>query len=359
MIDSRSTNTRSGFTLIELLVVIAIIAVLIGLLVPAVQKVREAANRMTCSNNLKQYGLALLNYESTNGVLPPGSLAGSASVGSTAWSDAQLFGTTVYILPYLEQDAIYKGLTINKSLTAKDVPFTTTTIADWTLARTKIKSLTCPSDEITSASQTTNGAIRFGIDFTVAGTNSISSLSWGTAGATYDLGKTNYSTVAGALGNGVSTSDAASGPGADLQKYVGIYTCRSKNKTSDILDGSSNTLAVGEGLGGVSLAGTQRDFMWAWIHVGAMPTKFGLLGSNGPAPTTASNAGAAIGGWNYFGSRHSGLVQFGFGDGSVRGLRPASTGLRNPTTAGSDWYIYQAMAGMRDGNVYNTTQLSN
>jgi prepilin-type N-terminal cleavage/methylation domain-containing protein/prepilin-type processing-associated H-X9-DG protein len=99
MNDMRGRRGHRAFTLIELLVVIAIIAILIGLLLPAVQKVREAAARMSCTNNLKQIGLALMNFESTNKNFPPGGLDNGAM-----WS--------AYLLPYLEQQNLYNSIYI-------------------------------------------------------------------------------------------------------------------------------------------------------------------------------------------------------------------------------------------------------
>jgi prepilin-type N-terminal cleavage/methylation domain-containing protein/prepilin-type processing-associated H-X9-DG protein len=119
----RSEPARRGFTLIELLVVIAIIAILIGLLLPAVQKVRAAAARIQCANNLKQMGLAMHSYHDANNGFPP------------AFSKPALWGWAVWILPYIEQDNLYHA--INP---------TQTNIAVNAATAMPLAIYTCPSD---------------------------------------------------------------------------------------------------------------------------------------------------------------------------------------------------------------------
>ena len=131
MRQSHMLNRRKAFTLIELLVVIAIVAILIGLLLPAVQKVREAAARAKCQNNLKQIGLALHNYEGTNQCFPPAATYPRTPVGF------QPFGIHAYLLPYCEQDNLQRLLNLNE-------PYNSATNAPQ--AKTRIPFYLCPSE---------------------------------------------------------------------------------------------------------------------------------------------------------------------------------------------------------------------
>jgi prepilin-type processing-associated H-X9-DG protein len=182
---SPSHRPRAGFSLINLLVVIAVIGILIGLLLPAVQKVREAANRLKSANNLKLLALACHNYHDANGSLPPG-------------YGPNHFSAVAYLLPYLEQDNLYKSIDFKKPITDK---------ANETARKTVLKLLLSPRDEIRQV--------------------------------TPDSGATNYLFNAGLK--------------PALEDNDGVFYQDSKIKFPDITDGTSNTLMAGETLKGDGL----------------------------------------------------------------------------------------------------------
>jgi prepilin-type N-terminal cleavage/methylation domain-containing protein len=324
---------RKGFTLIELLVVIAIIAILIGLLLPAVQKVREAANRMSCQNNLKQIALASHNYQSTNGKFPPGFLGASPSYGdgTTDFNTFQHVGCLVYLLPYVEQDNVFRQMQAAVPADyfdpAKVYRIWTENATLWTLAQTRIKTFLCPSDDPYQATLAPYQAYYTwgnSTGFTVTGQRPPRA-----DGSHANLGRSNYAGVAGYGGRvpGNTSSDT----------YIGVFANRTATDVGHVTgaDGTSNVLMFGETLGGEQTGARQRSH--TWMGVGAMPTAWGLI------PDAQ---------WYTFGSKHSGIVQFALGDGSVRGAKLVGS-------SGTAWNNYIYFTGWRDGRVITTDQVIN
>jgi prepilin-type N-terminal cleavage/methylation domain-containing protein/prepilin-type processing-associated H-X9-DG protein len=201
-------NRRRAFTLIELLVVIAIIAVLIGLLLPAIQKVREAANRMKCSNNLKQLGIAVHNYHDAQGAFPPGYQNMVSPQYPNLPASRFRWSFIAKLTPYLEQTNIYNSLdlTIPLYMDSQGGVFPVNQLG---VSQT-VSLLLCPSDSQTRVYPA--------------------------------FGQTNY---AGCLGNGANG-------GARIQAN-GLFFQNSKVRLADITDGTSNTAMCSEqilGLGG-------------------------------------------------------------------------------------------------------------
>jgi prepilin-type N-terminal cleavage/methylation domain-containing protein/prepilin-type processing-associated H-X9-DG protein len=371
-------SRRSGFTLIELLVVIAIIGVLIGLLLPAVQKVREAANRTSCANNLHQIALAAANYESSFQRFPPGSNL-SPNSAPTPYFPAPpevlvvgpFTGTLAYLLPYMEQDNVYNQI-------PADLFKSTTTLGAWAYdyppfdssvpggcptvggcngtgyyklpngtspLETIIKSYLCPSDNAQDAS--TANAIVTGdpggvFDFSTytyyddgaTGNNPgyyiTGDFVWNWPQFGRQLGRSNYLGCAGGLGK-VPPHGNSNWP-----TFTGIYYTGSKTKLADIKDGTSNTIAFGEALGGTGLHG-KRNYVLSWMGSGSMPTAWGL------APVYA---GGSDFDWVMFSSYHPGVDNFAFADGSVRSIA---------RTVDYNTLIYAS--GMKDGRVYSASNL--
>jgi type II secretory pathway pseudopilin PulG len=335
----RHTTPTAAFTLVELLVVIGISAALLGLLLPAVQKVREAANRLSCANNLKQIGLAAHNCQSTHGRLPPGHLGpypprpyDSSDPAFGSWLlGAPHVGVLAHLLPYLEHDNIYRQLQVDWNADSTAGTPWWTNANNWTMTQSRLKVFQCPSDNL-------DGGVSVGIvvgGYYPPDALGQISLFWYPPPLANPIGLTNYLGVSGAY---VDTPDPYWG------QWVGLLNNRSRTSLANVPDGTSQTLLFGEYLGHV--IDNDRQFAMAWMGALYAGTVGGLRGPR------ESHGGA-------FSSRHPAVVQFCFADGSVRGVNRGSTtwDMDPATPRTGDWYALQQLAGMRDGGTLDTSAL--
>jgi len=332
------SSRRSGFTLIELLVVIAIIAVLIALLLPAVQAAREAARRAQCTNNLKQMGLAISNYESATGTLPPGSFWAASGAGGTADG----FSMFVMILPQMEQQAAFN--LVNFSLSYKNP-------TNLTIAGVAISAFACPSDPSAAQLQPLSPTIY----------QAPPPGNWMQA----------FTSYAGCTGTwDVRPKLTASNFAQQVGNMNGTIYMYSATRLGDITDGTSNTISIGErGHSLLSPADQLVNQFWnsgywydtmfeTYYPINAYKKPVGVLGAR-----YVANAS----------SFHPGGANFAFIDGSVRFLKdsidswpinPATisaAGVTFDSTAniysiapGSRLGVYQALSTRAGGEVLSS-----
>jgi len=341
---------RTGFTLIELLVVIAIISLLMALLLPAIQRVREAANKMLCASNLRQLAIAAHNFHNDYSRLPPGNLGPKAPIPATA---VQYVGTLPFLLPYLEQDNLFKmfagvtGVGIDLGLDNGDA-FWWTRTGCYAAAQAKLKAFVCPSDDVESASLSTLIMMIYADQG-----NFPAFVRYATGDE--QIGRSNYMGVAG-LGGSFNITVAAPNPlglspAPSFGGYEGMMLNRKKITLGQVTvqDGTSNTLMFGEGLGGNGIG--ERITAYAWFGVGAMGTGLGL----GKGNTDSISAGGAA--YWRFSSRHTTGVQFAFGDAGVRTIRFGNAAWLGAGPVGDDWPLLQQLAGRKDGYSNDTSSI--
>jgi prepilin-type N-terminal cleavage/methylation domain-containing protein/prepilin-type processing-associated H-X9-DG protein len=266
------TSLRRGFTLIELLVVIAIVGVLMGLLVPAIQKVREAAGRTQCQNNLKQLGLALQNYHDIAHSLPPGMVSTSSNV-----SDADATAFTL-LLPFLEQDNTYKLYHFEDPWYA---------LSNYAVVGIPVKVFFCPSNRDSGE-----------IDLQPLISQWNANMPPVAASCDYILCK------------GANAALPQDGTRTPLEVRGVFYICRSLEdkpvRISDIMDGTSNTFAIGDGAGGTPL------YLVADLNDPEQPVT-DLTGQFVPVEQSWSAAGCTDHSHPYYGSAFGVTAQYGMG----------------------------------------------
>jgi len=282
--ETGENRMRRGFTLIELLVVNAIIAILVGLLLPAVQNAREAARRTQCRNNLKQIGLAMHNYHTSHNTFPPGYVSGAAYPATTnGWSWCAM------LLPSLDQGNLYD--TINMRLPVEDP-------ANLPAATNSIPVFLCPSDQI--------GAGTFQI------TDAVGNVVIPAAAPM---------SYAATVGDDNSEADGMTGNGS--------FYRNSKTRIADIVDGTSMTVFAGDRDWGHSNGAWVGAPNNAQLRAGPLnPWQFAT--ANSPVLILAHNNWINIrtdsdGGLDDFSSLHPGGVQLLFADGSVRFIASITT----------------------------------
>jgi prepilin-type N-terminal cleavage/methylation domain-containing protein/prepilin-type processing-associated H-X9-DG protein len=308
----RQHTRTSAFTLIELLVVIAIIAVLIGLLLPAVQKVRESASRLRCKNNLKQIGIALHNYNDRMGSFPPG-YASARGPNGPADDRGPGWGWAAFILADLEQDNLQKQIRFDRDIADPVNASARTTV---------LQILLCPSD---------NAADRFTVDALGDPTLNYSTPLVDVNGTPVEVAHSNFIGIFGSpeitVDPGFVLPDPRRGIG-----HRGIFYRNSKVRITDVTDGTSNTLLVGERSSSLAYA--------TWVGSvtgGQVPPRIPDLYNYGPegAPVlclghtgdasdvSPHTPNSPVNHVDDFWSRHTSGVNFLFVDGSVHNINNA------------------------------------